>query len=88
MTLSVIYAVIAVLAIWAVGAYAVWQWGPGLRERSVWCPVYRTYAKVLAEQKEAKFVNSYAGLAVLDIQQCSLFNSDPLRCKKDCIQQL
>ena len=80
--------VVGVLALWAVAAYAVWLWGPGLRRRSVWCPVYKTYANVLAEQKEAGVRNSYAGLAVLDVQRCSLFDGDPLRCKKECLAQL
>jgi hypothetical protein len=85
MTLSSIYAVVAVLVFWAVAAYAVWLWGPGLRRRTVWCPVYKTEAKVLVEQKEAGFRNSYAGLARVDILRCSLFNGDPLRCQKECL---
>jgi hypothetical protein len=27
--------VLIVLAVWASMAYAIWQWGPGLRRRSV-----------------------------------------------------
>jgi len=84
MTLSVLVPVIIVLAIWAVAVYAVWHWGPGLRTRAVWCPVFRTEAKVLADQKEAAFRNSYAGLQVVDIRRCSLFGADPLKCHKDC----
>lgn len=80
--------VIGVVALRSFAAYAVWLWGPGLRQRSVWCPVHKTYAQVLAEQKEAKFANSYAGLAVVDVRRCSLYNGDPLKCHKECLQQL
>jgi hypothetical protein len=88
MTFTIPVAVVAVLALWAIAAYAIWQWGPGLRNRSVWCPVLKKRAKVLAVQKEALFVNSYAGLSVVDIKQCSLFKTGPLLCHKDCLQRL
>jgi hypothetical protein len=88
MSLADAVVVVGVLALWALAAYAVWLWGPGWRRRSVWCPVFKTYAKVLAEQKEAGFPNSYAGLVVLDVKRCSLYDSDVLRCHKECLAQL
>lgn len=44
-----------VLACWAVVAYTIWKWGPGLRKRSVRCPEKKVRAKVLADQREAEF---------------------------------
>jgi hypothetical protein len=76
-----------VVALWAIAAYAIWQWGPGLRKRSVWCPVLKKRAKVLAEQKEALFYPSYSGLSVVDIKQCSLFKGRALECHKECLER-
>ena len=88
MTLADTVIVAGVLALWGVAGYAVWLWGPGTRKRSVWCPVFKTYAQVLAEQKEAGFAGSYAGLKVVDLKGCSLYGGDPLQCQKECLQQL
>jgi len=88
MTSSVLLALIVVLAVWALAAYLVWQWGPGVRERSVWCPVYKKRATVLVQLREALFVNSYAGLGAVDIKQCSLFKFTPLKCHKQCLQRM
>jgi len=88
MTSSVFLAILFVLAVWAVVGYAIWQFGPGLRKRSVWCPVFKKRAKVLAEQKEALFYPSYAGLSVVDIKQCSLFKGGAVACHKECLQHL
>jgi hypothetical protein len=85
MTSTIFLGVVIVLALWAIVGYAIWQWGPGLRKRSVWCPVQKKRAKVLAEQREALFPASYAGLSVVDIKQCSLFKGGPLKCQKECL---
>jgi len=87
-TPAITLAIVLVLAMWAIVGYAIWHWGPGLRRRSVWCPVEKKRAKVLAVQKEALFVPSYAGLSVIDIKECSLFKGGPLKCHKECIEQL
>jgi hypothetical protein len=81
-------AVLFVLVLWAIVAYAIWHWGPGLRWRSVWCPVQKKRVKVLAEQREALFFPSYAGLTVIDIRECSVFRGGPLKCQKECLQRL
>jgi hypothetical protein len=83
---SILLATVIVLALWAIVGYAIWQWGPGLRKRSVWCPILKKRAKVLAEQREALFVPSYAGLTMVDIKQCSLFEGGPPDCQKECLQ--
>ena len=88
MSLATVAVVIVVLALWALAAYGVWLWGPGIRRRTVWCPVFKMHAEVVAEQKEAQFKDSYAGLAVVDVRQCSLFHGDPPRCHKECLQSL
>jgi len=88
MTSSILLALMAVAAVWAIAVYLMWQWGPGLRERSVWCPLQKKRATVLVEQREALFVNSYAGLGVVDIKRCSLFRSGALGCHKQCLQRL
>ncbi len=80
-----ILAVLFVLAIWAVAGYAVWFWGPGLRPRKVWCPVLKKYTQILAEQKEAKFRNSYAGLAIVDVKRCPLLGGAPYLCDRECL---
>jgi len=74
------------LALGCIAAYAIWRWGPGLRTRSVWCPVMKKPARVLAEQREMRFAGSYAGLAVVDIKECSMYKGGPLECHKECLQ--
>jgi hypothetical protein len=77
-----------VMAVWAIMAYAIWQWGPGLRRRSVWCPVMKKRARILALQREALFCPSYAGMRVIDIKACSLFKRWQVNCHKECLQRL
>lgn len=88
MTSAVLLALMAVIAVWALAAFFIWQWGPGVKERSVWCPVYKQRATVLVQLKEALFVNSYAGLSVTDVKECSLFKFTPLKCHKQCLQRM
>lgn len=68
-------------------AYAIWQYGPGVRERYVRCPMLNKLAKVLVDQKEADF--SYAGLKAVDLTHCSFMNG-PLgfKCRKECLRNL
>jgi hypothetical protein len=73
-----------VVVSWAVLAYAIWKWGPGLRKRSVRCPEKRVGAKVLADQREAEF----ACLHVVEVKQCSLFGNAPVACGKGCLARL
>ena len=86
MTLSLAFAFLAVLVAWAVATWAIWKWVPGERSWSVWCPVYKKEAKILAVQREAEFVPSYAGLEVFDIRKCTLFKDEPVNCRKECLQ--
>lgn len=88
MTSTIVLAVVAGLISWVTAGFAIWQWGPGLRKRFVQCPVLKKRAKVLVDQREPKFVSSYAGLQVADVQSCSLLNGLPLTCGKDCLQRL
>jgi hypothetical protein len=87
MSFTLVLAMEAVLIAWVVAGYAIWQYGPGVRERSVRCPVQRKRAKVLADQREAGFFCSYAGLKAVDVTYCSLMKG-PLTCGKECLQHL
>jgi hypothetical protein len=73
-----------VIICWVVLAYAIWQWGPGLRRRSVRCPEKRIGAKLLADQREAEF----GCLHVVDVKECSLFENAPVACGKGCMARL
>jgi hypothetical protein len=88
MTLTFAIAILVVLAAWALASWAIWKWGPGERTMTVWCPVYKKSAKIVALQKEAEFVPSYAGLQVFDVKCCSLFeNGAPVNCARECLQR-
>lgn len=81
---------VGVMLVALVGAaYAIWQYGPGVRERSVRCPLLKKRAKVLVDQREADFYCSYAGLKTVDLTHCSFMNG-PLgfRCDKECLPNL
>ena len=85
MTSALLFGVMFLAAVWAIGGYFIWQYGPGLRIRSVWCPVLKRRATILAAQREARFAGSYAGLAVTDVKRCSLLNGALTVCHKECI---
>jgi len=78
-----------VLIAFTVVGYAIWQYGPGVRERSVRCPLLKKRAKVLADQREANSYCSYAGLEAVDLTYCSFMNG-PLgfKCSKECLRNL
>jgi hypothetical protein len=73
----------AVLVAWAVVAFTIWKWGPGIRKRSVKCPNTKRTARVLADQREAEF----GCLRVADIETCSLIPSQALTCGKGCLEK-
>ena len=73
-----------VLVCWAVLAWVIWKWGPGLRWRSVRCPDRRVRARVLADQLEAEF----GSLRVAELDVCSLLGKAPLACSKGCLIKL
>ena len=73
-----------VLASWAVVAFAIWKWGPGVRKRSVPCPNLNVHAEVLTDQRESEF----GCLRVVDIRDCSLIPSAVVTCQKDCLAHL
>jgi hypothetical protein len=75
---------LGVLTCWAVVARAIWQWGPGLRPRSVRCPEKRVRAKVLADEREGDF----GCLRVADVKECSLLGNTPPECSKGCRARL
>jgi hypothetical protein len=87
MSFSLALAIGAMLMALVVAGYAIWQYGPGVRRRSVRCPVLRKRAKVLVDQREAEFFCSYAGLKAVDLTDCSLMNG-ALTCGKECLQNL
>jgi len=76
--------VAGVIAAWAVVAFTIWRWGPGLRRRTVSCPNLKVHAQVVANQREAEF----GCLRVHDIQSCSLIPDVLLDCKKECLARL
>jgi len=84
MTSTLVLAIVGGLAFWAIVGYAIWQWGPGLRKRSVTCPELKRRAKVLADQREPEFCS----LTVTDIKSCSLVSGPALTCSKDCLSHL
>ncbi len=84
MTSTLVLTILTGLVLWAIVGYAIWQWGPGLRKRSVRCPVLNRRAKVLADLREGEF----GSLKVTDIKYCSLLNGPPLTCSKECLQHL
>ena len=81
MSLSLMWGIGVVLVALAAAGYAIWQWGPGLRTRSVMCPIMRRNARVLAEQRESEFGN----IEVVDVKHCSLLNGAEVSCGKDCL---
>jgi len=84
MTSSLILAIVGGAVFWIIAGYAIWQWGPGLRRRSVRCPVLKRRARVLADQREPEF-NS---LVVVDVKSCSLVGGPAFTCSKECLSRL
>jgi len=88
MSSAFLVAVLFVAFVWSIGAYLIWEFGPGERIRSVPCPVLKKRATVLAGIEEARFPGSYAGLIIADIKACSLVEETRLSCHKECIHAL
>jgi hypothetical protein len=88
MTFTLMLAIVGVLVAWSLAGLAIWQWGPGLRKRLVKCPLLGKRTTVLAEQTEAGFFCSYAGIEAVDIKHCSLLEGPPVLCGKECLQHL
>jgi hypothetical protein len=74
----------AVLLAWAIVAYGIWKFGPGLRDRTVRCPEIKVHATVLADQHESEF----GCLRVVDLRACSLIPAAVLSCDKKCMARL
>lgn len=72
------------LICWAITAYVIWKWGPGIRPRSVQCPEKNHNAEILAEQVEGDF----NCLRVVDVKCCSLVPGEMLTCDRGCLRQL
>lgn len=85
MSSAFVLGIMFIAAVWAIGGYFIWEFGPGLRIRSVRCPVLKKRATVLADVKEARYPGSYAGLALADVKECSLLGTTFLSCHKECI---
>ncbi len=86
MSSAFLLGVMFIAAVWAIGGYFIWEYGPGIRISSIRCPVLKRRAGILAEQKEALYPGSYAGLAVVDVKECSLLGATFLSCHKECIR--
>jgi len=84
MTSTLVLAIVGGLVFWTIVGYAIWQWGPGLRKRSVRCPELKRRARVLADQREGEF----GSLVVTDVKSCSLINGPALTCSKQCLSHL
>ena len=80
----IVIEVVGVLLAWTAAGYAIWRWGPGLRQRAVRCPETRMPAEVIAEQREAEF----ACLRTVDVKACSLLPDVPVTCSKACLSRL
>jgi len=85
MSAAALVGIMFVAAIWVVGAYLIWEFGPGERIRNTWCPVLKKRATILADVREAGYPGSYAGLSIVDVKLCSLLHDGMLACHKDCI---
>jgi hypothetical protein len=84
MTSTLVLVAFVGLAAWAIAAYAIWYYGPGLRRRSVQCPLLKRRVQVVADQREADF----GSLKVVDITFCSVFDGQPDTCGKECLYRL
>lgn len=84
MTSQFVLAILVALGFLLVAGYAIWQWGPGLRTRTVKCPELKLGADVLVDQREAEFGN----LKFTDIKRCSLLKDRPVDCGKECLAKL
>jgi hypothetical protein len=84
-TVGFILLVAGILAAWAIASWALWTWGPGEIKWTVWCPVHKKTAKIVAIHREAE--PSYAGLQVYDVKRCSLFGNAPVNCGNECLQR-
>ena len=80
----IVLEIATVIAAWAVAAFTIWKWGPGLRKRSVACPNKKRTARVLADQREAEF----GCLRVVDVETCSLIPGQELNCGKGCLAKI
>jgi hypothetical protein len=85
MSSAFLFGVMFIAAVWAIGGYLIWEFGPGDRIRSVRCPVLKKRATILADLKESRFAGSYAGLTITDVKLCSLLDKTHLACHKECI---
>jgi len=87
MTAGIALTIVAVLALCAVGAYVARYGRPGLKTRTVWCPVFKMHADIATEQNETAFAKTGSGPTVTDVKRCSLFKDVAPRCEKECLQQ-
>ena len=75
---------LAMLTCLVLTGFAIWNWGPGVRKRSVLCPAKKRRARVLARQIEGDF----CCLRVADVERCSLVPGEILTCDRDCLGRL
>jgi hypothetical protein len=76
--------ILTMLACLAVAGFAIWNWGPGIHQRSVRCPEKNRRAKILAEQVEGDF----CCLRVVDVKACTLVPGEILTCDRECMSRL
>jgi hypothetical protein len=86
-TFHFILLVAGILAAWAIASWAIWKRGSGEITWTVWCPVHKKTAKIVAVQREAQFAPSCASLQIYDVKRCSLFGGPPVTCGKECLQR-
>jgi len=84
MTSQLVLAILVALGFLLAAGFFIWQWGPGLRTRTVTCPELKLGADVLVEQREAEFGN----LKFVDVKYCSLLKGRPVNCDKECLERL
>lgn len=72
------------LTCWAITAYVIWKWGPGIRPRTVQCPEKNRNAQIIAEQVERDF----NCLRVVEVKGCSLVPGEILTCDRGCLRHL
>lgn len=84
MNATLVEAVLAVIAVWAVAAVVIRRFGPGRVCRRVYCPEKHVAARVVAVQSEAGF----GTLRTTDIVECNLLAPLPIDCGKRCLAKL
>ncbi len=79
---GVAVAIVAGVLALAFAGWAIYNWGPGVKRRTVHCPEKKVPAEVDVVQKEG----SFGALVDADVASCSLLPGGPVDCGKECLR--